>query len=50
MENSQKNIDDVRAKICKNPEIEEVKPEGFELIVYKVVRFDGGYKLQTIAC
>jgi len=26
-EDSQKNIDDVRAKICNNPEIEEVKPE-----------------------
>ena len=49
-EDSQKNIDDVRAKICNNPEIEKVKPEGFELIVYKVVKIDGGYKLETIAC
>ena len=49
-EDSQKNIDDVRAKICNNPEIEEVKPESFKLIIYKVVRFDDGYKLETIAC
>ena len=49
-EDSQKNIDDVRAKICNNPEIEEVKPEGFELIVYKVVKINDGYKLETITC
>ena len=49
-EDSQKNIDDVRAKICNNPEIEEVKPEGFKLIVYKVTKFDNGYKLDKITC
>jgi len=49
-EDSQKNIDDVRTKICNNPEIEEVKPEGFELIIYKVVKIEDGYKLEMIAC
>jgi len=53
-EDSQKNIDDVRAKICNNPEIEEVKPEDFQLIIYKVVGFgnDPGrrYKLEQITC
>jgi len=49
-EDSQKNIDDVLAKICDNPKINDVKPEGFKLIVYKVVKFDSGYKLDKITC
>ena len=36
-EDSQKNIDDVLQKLCKNPEINDIKPSNFELIIYKVI-------------
>lgn len=53
-EDSQKNIDDVKAKLCKNPEIEEIKPDDFELIIYKVVGFGPEYgrqyKLEPMGC
>ena len=49
-EDSQKNIDDVRAKICNNPDIESLKPSNFELIVYKVINNDGRYSMQRIYC
>jgi len=49
-EDSQKNIDDVLAKICDNPKINDVKPNGFELVVYKVAKIDDGYKLDKITC
>ena len=49
-EDSQKNIDDVLQKICDNPEINDVKPDNFELIVYKVINNDDRYSLQKIEC
>ena len=49
-EDSQKNIDDVLAKICDNPKINDVKPDSFELIIYKVVKINDGYKLDKITC
>ena len=49
-EDSQKNIDDVLAKICDNPKINDVKPDNFELIIYKVVKINDGYKLDKITC
>ncbi len=49
-EDSQKNIDDVLAKICDNPKINDVKPNGFELVVYKVAKIKDGYKLDKITC
>ena len=49
-EDSQKNIDDVLAKICDNPEISDVKPINFKLIIYKVVKIENGYKLETRTC
>jgi hypothetical protein len=49
-EDSQKNIDDVLQKICDNPEINDIKPDNFELIVYKVINNDDRYNLQKIEC
>ena len=49
-EDSQKNIDDVLAKVCDNPEINDVKPEDFKLVIYKVVEIRNGYKLETRTC
>jgi len=40
----------VLAKICDNPKINDVKPNGFELVVYKVAKIDDGYKLDKITC
>jgi hypothetical protein len=49
-EDSQKNIDDVLTKICDNEKINEIKPDDFELIIYKVVQFEDGYNLSPIGC
>ena len=49
-EDSEKNIDDVKAKVCDNDQIEEIKPDDFELIINKVVNFEAGYKIETITC
>ena len=49
-EDSEKNINDVLQKICNNPEIDHLKPENFELVVYKVVDNGDGYQLEKITC
>ena len=49
-EDSQKNIDDVLNKICNNPDIEDIKPESFELVINKVINNGGGYNIQKIEC
>ena len=49
-EDSQKNIDDVLAKICNNEELDPIKPEDFELVIHKIVRFDGEYQLELFGC
>jgi hypothetical protein len=53
-EDSQKNIDDVLNKVCNNKEIEEIKPDNFELLIYKVVGFgdeqNRSYKIEPISC
>jgi hypothetical protein len=49
-EDSQKNINDVLQKICNNPEIDHLKPENFELIVYKVANNGDGRQLEKITC
>ena len=49
-EDSQKNIDDVMAKICDNDQISDFKPDDFELIIYKVTNNGGRYNLQKISC
>ena len=49
-EDSQKNIDDVLNKICNNPDIRDIKPEGFELMINKVINNGHGYNIQKIEC
>ena len=49
-EDSQKNIDDVLQKICSNKDIDHLKPDNFELIIYKVKNVAGQYVLQKIEC
>ena len=49
-EDSQKNIDDVLEKICSNKDIDHLKPDNFELIIYKVKNVAGQYVLQKIEC
>jgi len=49
-EDSGKNIDDVLRKVCENPNLDEIKPLNFELVVYKVINNDGQYNIQRIEC
>jgi len=49
-EDSQRNIDDVLQKICQNKNLDRIKPDDFELIVYKVSRIDSDYNLEEITC
>lgn len=49
-EDSQRNIDDVLQKICQNENLDRIKPDDFELIVYKVSRIDSDYNLEEITC
>jgi len=49
-EDSQKNIDDVLRKVCENPELDEIKPVDFELIINKVINNEGRYNIQRIEC
>ena len=49
-EDSQKNIDDVLRKVCENPELDEIKPLDFELVINKVINNNGRYNIQRIEC
>jgi hypothetical protein len=49
-EDSQKNIDDVLRKVCENPELDEIKPLDFELVINKVINNEGQYTIQQIEC
>jgi hypothetical protein len=49
-EDSNKNINDVLQKVCNNPEIDHLKPQNFELLIYKVVHNEVGYQLEKITC
>ena len=49
-EDSQRNIDDVLQKVCQNENLDHIKPDDFELVIYKVVGIDGDYNLQEITC
>ena len=49
-EDSQKNIDDVLQKICNNPEINDIKPINFKLIINKVINNGDQYDIQRIDC
>ena len=49
-EDSDKNIQDVLNSVCENPALDEIKPEDFELIIYKVVNIGSGYRLEPQTC
>jgi hypothetical protein len=49
-EDSQRNIDDVLAKVCNSGALVEIKPDDFELVVYKVIKSGDNYSLQQIRC
>ena len=49
-EDSQRNIDDVLLKVCKNKNLDPIKPANFELTIHKVVENNGQYKLEPIGC
>ena len=49
-EDSSKNIDDVLRKVCENPNLDEIKPLDFELIINKVINNNGRYNIQRIEC
>jgi hypothetical protein len=49
-EDSQKNIDDVLRKVCEDPNLNEIKPLDFELIINKVINNEGRYNIQRIEC
>ena len=49
-EDSQKNINDVIQKVCKDPNIASVKPTDFELIINKVINNGDEYSIQRIDC
>ena len=49
-EDSQKNIDDVLRKVCENPDLDEIKPIDFELIINKVINNEGQYNIHRIEC
>ena len=49
-EDSQKNIDDVLAKVCEDPKLDSIKPIDFELVINKVINNDDAYNIQKIEC
>ena len=49
-EDSQKNIDDVLSKVCGNSEIEDIKPDDFELVIHKVINNGNQYHIERIEC
>jgi hypothetical protein len=49
-EDSQKNIDDVLKKVCTNKELDDIKPEDFQLIVHKVYKIEDQYNIQRTEC
>jgi len=49
-EDSQRNIDDVLAKVCNSEALAEIKPDDFELVIYKVVKSGDKYNLQQMRC
>jgi len=49
-EDSEKNIDDVLRKVCEAPELDEIKPIDFELIINKVINNEGQYNIQRVEC
>jgi hypothetical protein len=49
-EDSEKNIDDVLRKVCEAPDLDDIKPIDFELVINKVINNEGQYNIQRIEC
>ena len=49
-EDSEKNIADVLDKICHNPDIEDIKPLDFKIVIHKVVNNGGRFNIQRVEC
>jgi len=49
-EDSERNIQDVLQKVCENKNLQPIKPDDFQLIIYKVVETSGIYNLEKITC
>ena len=49
-EDSDKNIQDVLNHVCDNKKINSIKPDNFELVIYKVEKFENEYRLKEIRC
>jgi hypothetical protein len=49
-EDSGKNIDDVLRKVCENPNLDNIKPLDFGLVINKVINNNGQYNIQQIEC
>ena len=49
-EDSQRNIEDVIAKVCNDPKLEDIKPLDFELVINKVIHNGDQYQIQRMEC
>jgi hypothetical protein len=49
-EDSDKNIQDVLKNVCDNKKVNSIKPENFELVIYKVEKIENDYHLKEIGC
>ena len=49
-EDSGKNIDDVLRKVCENPNLDDIKPGDFELVINKVIHNGDRYEIIRIEC
>ena len=49
-EDSQKNIDDVIAKVCNDPSLDTIKPQGFRIIINKVINIGDRYTIKRFEC
>jgi len=51
-EDSQRNIDDVLMKICNNPDLANIKPDGFKLIIHRIYKpkSEDGFAEEIITC
>ena len=37
-------------KVCQNQNLDLIKPDDFELVIYKVTEFNSDYNLEKITC
>jgi len=49
-EDSQRNIDDVLMKICNNPDLDNIKPDDFKLIIHRIYKSEDRFAEEIITC